>query len=435
MKKRWIFLIVILLFFVFTPLSIANETLYDVYIGPIGIEIKSYSPNWTGEKLKEVYDELLNNRYGEEIEYLSSINLYPNHPFEGEEEGLYHGAYQSNVFLNKNKYKMKKNRRIDLFNMREKEKVEEIAKILSHEYGHHFTLYYILKEENKTFDEWKDTRYAKIRGLTDDSRVRNDYSNGHQWSIMEIAAEDYTQLYGSINAKTPKYYDDIIVRAEKQRSDETIKWNNHIFNVYPQENIHIPLANNIPALGEYWDLVSGIEIKQKNQAPTPSVVGLTDIKNLGYDKNQFIISWTESKDVDSSNLLYTLVASDEQRQQVIPLKTVKQGEERVAALGSAKIRIGNQIIFYSDTFIDTPKDIRVFTMDEHGNIVSSNAVKVDFNNPVITDIQSVEYIEEKRVDGQNEDHNKMFSEHNKKKRKTWPRYIVDFIMKLIKKAF
>ena len=428
MKKLWIFTIIIILFFVFTSIIPAEDLIYDVYQGPIGIEIKSYSSNWTGDKLKEIYDELLNNTYGEEIEYLSTINLYPNNPFGGEEEGLYHGAYFSNIFSNKNNYKMKKNREIDLFNMKEKERIEEIAKTLSHEYGHHFTLYYILKGENKTFNEWRDTQYAKIRGLTGDTRVSHDYSNGHQWNITEIAAEDYIQLYGSPNAKTPKYYDDIIIRAEKQTLDETIKWNNHIFNVYPQENFNIPLAHNVSNLRKYWDLMSGIVVENQNKPPVACVVGLTEVKDLGYDKKQFIIRWTESLDIDSSNLLYTIVVYDEQQNQVIPIKTVKQGEELLATIGSAKIINGNEVIFYSDTFIDTPKNIRVFTMDEHGNIVSSNIIEIDFNNPMTTEIYPMESIQESTVNNTD-----IFLDDKKDNKKTWIDYFCDFIVVLVKR--
>lgn len=435
MKRLIVFVLTLLIIgSFFTQAMAATEVLYDSYKGQLGIEIRSYSPNWTGDKLKEVYEELLNNTHGEEIEYLSTINLYPDNPFGGEEEGLYHGAYQSNLFLNKTNYKTKKNRVIDLFNMIEKESVNEIAKTLSHEYGHHFTFYYILKGENKTFDEWRDTKYAKIRGLTDDTRVRHDYSNGHQWNITEIAAEDYIQLYGSINAKIPSQYDDIILRAEKQTLDEIIKWNNHIFNVYPQENFNIPLANNVSNLQQYWTSISGVDVDKYNEPPTGSVVGLTEVKNLGHDKKQFIIRWTESEDRDSSNLLYTLVAYDQKQHQVIPIKTINQGEELVAVIGSTKIINQNEIIFYSDIFIDEPKNIRVFTMDEHGNIVSSNIIVIDFNNPVITELHQMENIQERITNEELENNMDVFIDtQNDEEEKGWLDNFFDLIISLIER--
>lgn len=435
MKKFLIFILIILIIGTFsTQPIVAAEELYDSYRGELGIEIKSYTPNWTGDKLREVYEELLNNTYGEEIEYLSTINLYPDNPFGGEEEGLYHGAYQSNPFLGKANYKVKKNRVIDLFNMKEKQSIYEIAKTLSHEYGHHFTFYYILKGENKNFDEWQETRYAEIRGLTDDARVRDDYSNGHQWNITEIAAEDYIQLFGSLNAKIPNYYDDIIIRAEKQTLDEIIRWNNHIYNVYPQENFNIPLANDVTNLRQYWTSISGIDVLKENEPPAGSVVGLTEVKSLGHDKKQFIIRWTESKDRDTANLLYTLVAYDQQKNQVIPIKTAKQGEELVAVIGSTKIINRDEIIFYSDIFTDTPKNFRVFTMDEYGNIVSSNIIVVDFNNPIITELDHMEYMQEKMISEEIEDNREVIIDIEKgEEEKGWLDDFFDLIIGFIKR--
>ena len=125
------------------------------------------------------------------------------------------------------------------------------------------------------------------------------------------------------------------------------------------------------------------------------MLGLTQVKNLGYNKKQYIFQWIESIDEDSQELLYTMVAFDQTEQQVIPIKTVRQGEELRAVIGSTKIVDGKGIIFYSDTFTDTPKNIRVFAMDEHGNIVSSNILAVDFNNPVVTELHHMEYLQER----------------------------------------
>lgn len=385
MKKISCIITIFIAILLFPQAVKAEDKLYDSYEGDMGIEIKSYTPHWTGEKLEDIYNELFKNTYGEEIEYLSTINLYAGNPSGGQEEGLYHGSYTKNSFLNRTKYKMSKNRYIDLFNMDQKESVEEIAKTLSHEYGHHFTLYYLIKGENKTFDGWRETKYAKIRGLADDNRVKNDYSNGHQWNITEIAAEDYVQIYGSPTAKNPRYFDDIVNRAEKNKLEEILSWDNRIYNLYPQENFNIPLAMDIPILQEYWIHLSGIERKRPNKPPTPSTLALTKVNNLGYNKEQFIIEWTKSKDEDSKDLLYTLIAFDKETQQVIPIKTVQSGEKLIAYIGSVKIKNASNITYYSDTFINQPKHLRVFTMDEYGNIVSSNTLKIDFNKPIVKD--------------------------------------------------
>lgn len=427
MKKYFIIIATILIIHLcfLRPVQ-AQEILYDTYEGKLGIEIRSYSPNWKGEKLKQVYKELLNNAHGKEIKYLSIINLYPDNPYGGEEEGLYHGAYQENSFLNHSDYTMKKNRIIDLFNMKEKNEVKDIARTLSHEYGHHFTLYYLIQEEGKIFGQWQDTYYAKIRDLTKDKRVRKDYNNGHQWNITEIAAEDYVQLFGSPNAKISKYYDDIIDRAEKQTLDEVLKWNNHIFNVYPQENMNIPLANDVPNLRQYWEEMSTLKANGGNQPPISTTAGLTQVRDIGYNKKQYILQWTESIDQDSSKLLYTVAAFDESQQQVVPIKTVKKGEKLRAVLGSAKIIRKNEIIFYSDTFIDSTKSIFIFIMDEQGNIVSSNPLNIDFSKPVITDLEDLEN-NQKRIQDEKFKNASEVVELKKEKPKRYFNKILDFI--------
>lgn len=46
------------------------------YEGDQGVKIVSFSKNWTSqEKLKSIYDELLKNFHGEELNFLSTIYI------------------------------------------------------------------------------------------------------------------------------------------------------------------------------------------------------------------------------------------------------------------------------------------------------------------------------------------------------------------------
>src|SRR5699024_4025674 len=109
---------------------------------------------------------------------------------------------------------------------------------------------------------------------------------------------------------------------------------------------HIPLANDVPGLRGYWIDISKIEIEY-NGLPSPAMIELSKIMDLGYGKKQFIIKWTQSFSKDSSSLLYTLVAFDRKKDHVIPIKTTVEGEERKAVIGSTKIVNENEIVFYS----------------------------------------------------------------------------------------
>lgn len=65
---------------------------------------------------------------------------------------------------------------------------------LSHEYGHAWSLYY-------SFEVQQDpsmASYLRARGLDQDSRVNSAY----EWSVRELIADDYRQLFGSSNART-----------------------------------------------------------------------------------------------------------------------------------------------------------------------------------------------------------------------------------------
>nr|MDA8211283.1 hypothetical protein [Clostridia bacterium] len=77
--------------------QVSPESKYKMvaaYTGPKGITIKSYSRQWDREeKLKGLYEELLSNFHGEEMDYLSTINIFPDFVYGQGVGGLYHGSY------------------------------------------------------------------------------------------------------------------------------------------------------------------------------------------------------------------------------------------------------------------------------------------------------------------------------------------------------
>jgi len=88
------------------------------------------------------------------------------------------------------------------------------SRTLFHEYGHAWTLYYAyIAQQDPDF-----TGYLKVRGLYGDSRLNTSYA----WSVREMAAEDYRQLFGPPEVATGG-----------------------------QANTQIPLAKDVPGLKEY----------------------------------------------------------------------------------------------------------------------------------------------------------------------------------------
>lgn len=388
-KSTYYFFIIALIIILFKPVYSA-DTLYDTYETEIGITINSYAENWTGQKLIDIYNELLNNTHGGEINYLKEINIYPTNPRGGKEEGIYNAVYSKISVLGKEKIIISKENSIELYNMKDKDKVEDIARTLSHEYGHHFTLFYLIKYENKTFEQWKDTILYRVREANKYPKIVGDYSNGHKWNFIEICAEDYVQLYGSPLAKKVYDFDDIKDRYSKGKIDKVIRYDYSTYNINPQENNEIPLALNLPNLKEYWEAASGIKTNCERMS-IPNIA-LTKVEDIGHNKLQYTIQWTKSVDAQNQEAkFYTVVALDETGKEIIPIKTVARGEPRITTVGSIKITKENKIIYYTDNFINRPVKILVYAFNETGGVVGSNELRIDFENPQIGKLEDTPF--------------------------------------------
>ena len=133
---------------------------------------------------------------------------------------------------------------IELYNMDEYSDISQAAHTISHEYGHHYTMFYFLQSEEAA----KASEYYQLRGFgTYDKPVffgsEDEYYANHEWSIYEIAAEDYMQLMGSNTGKQTEEYLDVYDLATEYQGDTYSRtYDKSIVNVYPQENIYIPLA-------------------------------------------------------------------------------------------------------------------------------------------------------------------------------------------------
>lgn len=389
--KKIITLLLILLSVL--PQVKAEEVLYDTYRADNGIIINSYTENWTGDKLSEVYDELLNNAHGEELNYLKEINLYGDNPSGGVEEGVYNGLYKNISIFGKKKIALTKECNINLYNLKNKSNVKEFAKTLSHEYGHHFTLYYLIKGENKTFEDWKETNLYKYRQVENYDEITNNYDNGHKWSIIEICAEDYVQLYGSSNAKDIVEFQDIYERYKSNTLNNSVSYNYGIYNINPQENNEIPLVIETEGLKEYWEYVSGIN-SNVNYCSRPALA-LVDVVNLSNDKYQYVFEWTKSYDSDGNTAeSYTLVATDLEKNNIVPIKTVNKDELMQGIMGSVRFDENNAIMYYTDSFIEPSMILKVYANFNNGSVISSQELHVDFKNPETSDLK----VENEKVD-------------------------------------
>lgn len=368
-----LFLFLVTITYGATPVSASQQ--YAVYTAPDGFKVVSYSPNWKEvSKLKSVYDELLKNTHGEEFKLLRRIDLYPGSDPNG--SGVA-GRWMGQWKIVNGEPKLAGNRYIEIFNSSKMDTVKDMARILSHEYGHHFTYYYFFKKEKRDWDDWRKTGFAEARGLKTHPKVSSK-TVSHKWLIQEIAAEDYAQLFGSPTGKASTDFKDISERIESGELGKT--YNTNIFNYLPQENYEIPLAANRPALKQYWLNASGLSDKN-GKAPSQTTLKLEDVRRLEFTETpQYKFVWNKSTDdKDSSNLEYTLVwfeLSNSHSLKIHPVKTVSGKETLSATLGSAS---DSQNV-WEESIPDGLTYFVLYIKDQNGNISSSKILVVDFSH-------------------------------------------------------
>lgn len=351
-----------------------------VYQGKEGVQIVSYTQAWGNEKaLEKIYNELLNNFHGEEIHYLSHIYIYPDSP-----DGV-DGLYYSDFEYGKNgKFVYRDDRYIELFNGDEYTKISQLARVIAHEYGHHFTYYHLITGENKLFTDWQDTEYAKIRNLSKYPQVNNFSLNDpeyvHEWDISEIAAEDYVQMFGSPLARKSKKYKDV-----QERVDENIVTYNYYyndFNLHPQENLQLPLAMDVEGLYLYWLNLAGYTTRQP-RLPSKPKLKVALIRDIYQGNKQYTFQWDEIKPINEAEVYeYTLVAySKNDSNHPHPIKTVKTGEKMEAVFGGAiHVNEDGTANFIPNNYVGDYVFI-LFVKDQDGFIYTGDKITVSIPDP------------------------------------------------------
>jgi len=348
------------------------------YVGEKGFRIVSFCENWSSqERLEEVYYELLNNFYAEEINSLEGIYIYPNSP-----EGTSGYYFEASLEVENGRLKYGNDAYIEVFNADEYNHISQMAWVLSHEYGHHFTFYYLINYENRYYNDWDKTEYAAIRNLKAYPQVdygtggRVDYS--HKWDITEIAAEDYVQLFGSRYAKESVDYLDVSERLEMNVSEYYYSTNS--YNLYPQENLELPLAAEVDGLYSYWLNMAGYTSISPSISKKP-IPKITEVERVYFKENKkYKLVWDELK--DSNQYEYTVIMYPTGMPYLpTPVKTLVTGEEMVAYIGSdVRLNVDNPVGILEK--FEGEYEIRVFIKDRGGFMFSSETLFYDFTNEI-----------------------------------------------------
>ncbi len=215
------------------------------YVSPEKIEFISYSKYWNQSKLKALYAELMKNLHGKELNYLGKVIL-SSEDKEGE-LGIANMSY-SWTEDDLSDIVMDEPTEITLYGANSNKTVESMSSTLSHEYGHHFTYYWLIAKEHKLPSD-SNAKWASIRGiegypvLFSEDSSEPEYT--HYWDSAEIMADDYMALFGSPNAK--------LSMVNSLRTDDGKGFYGEI------ENEAIPSAMTLESVRSYWLKLSGLK--------------------------------------------------------------------------------------------------------------------------------------------------------------------------------
>lgn len=367
----YIFFVTIFSFNIFN-ITYANENskIYGL-IKKNNLTIISYSKNWNNSSLEALYRELLNNTISNEIQYLSKIiinasgnsNVFAeyNDDISVNKDGTYHLGHNATITINYgNRYK----------------NIKDIAYFLSHEYGHHYTLYNIVKYEQIYPSELLlNTEYGNLRNLRNYPISYNISRNyNYIWDIQEILANDYVQLLGSKTAKQSYKYKDNLQKV--QEGLESQEYEPLFYNALPQQNKYLPIATSVNGLLKYFLKIANYNYFADNSIiKLPKIVNIKEIKQ-SYGK-QYILLY--DRDINNKNLEYTVIMHPKDSNfTIFPLKTLNYNEEPIVIFGNTQYKDKNGKLYtYSESY-EGKYEFIIYSKDSSGLIFASEPFIYDF---------------------------------------------------------
>ena len=331
------------------------------YIAPEGFTIYSHSEHWDNEKLILLYEELKQNIHGKEIEKLCEIIIYPQESEELNALATYTTAAAAASFYVKFPAFPKDfsvelpvyTGRINIYGGDTRNTIESIAGSLSHEYGHHYTFYYMFDRDARVNHLLGEGEYARLRnagqhGLLTALEFDQNYSSLRHKYIAEIAAEDYVQLMGSPTTRQVADYYDV-----KQLVENPELTNPHFIerNAFPQENMMIPLASEVPGLREYFYSFIDTPVRapsEHRQDITLQITAQPVVRDLTTGVHTYLhysISWNTPYE----NAVYTVACFDpyDYTGWGVPIKTVRPGDSASAVIGDYSA-VRNRMVYSMD---------------------------------------------------------------------------------------
>jgi len=373
-----------------------NEDYRDAlstYKTPEGINIVSYSASWNENGLILLYEELLKNKHGQEIETLQSIILYaePSENILGMHTPrqtisiieFTFGALSNGLHFSITRSVSV----IEIYNANEHSTIESVSRTLSHEYGHLYTFYYFFtSSEGGTSRSLVNTRYAELRKSEDYDLIpllwleKDEYMREYYRVLFEVAAEDYVQIMGSPTTRQVTDFPDVNEQLYGREYPSLVSMSSAT-NAWPQANMTIPLANEVEGLTEYF--FSFIDEdpptpEQPKQEITISIEKKSASYNLVSGYQTFVhhvLSWN----TPYQDAIYTLVCFEpENAYVVIPIKTISSGESASAIIGTVTSDKGSYINILGNELNKGTKVFFVIAMLPDGRYYRSEQLWYEF---------------------------------------------------------
>jgi|GEM_PF-3497272 Copper amine oxidase N-terminal domain. len=293
------------------------------YTSPEGIIFSSSAPGWSKSDLADLYQNFItNNQHGEELKTLNRITVVAGNgcPIpEGIDTGI-SGCYASNGEI--------------ILNYGETwHDGTELNLTLSHEYGHHFS-YYWLHDEKK---------WSKLRGI-EYYPVNNEIhydSEGHYWSIHEIMADDYATLYGD----------------KRLRANNVNANNGDMPQLTKNSNGIIPDPTQLLELQSYLKKLTGLTPNgQFESAAMPHLVSFQPENHE--DGLYYRIEFSSATTNPNKELTYFISVGR------FADKIKHTGKDNIVHFFKESIPIGNDGISYLRPASDTQDVVRLLAFDE-----------------------------------------------------------------------
>lgn len=373
-----------------------GDALY-FFKAPEGFTIISLSHAWNNEMLELLYEELKQNAHGEEIKKLNEIVVHPEDNDEMNALATYSPGIATADFHLRFPAFPKDFKAafpiyigiINIYGGDTKTTVESVAGSLSHEYGHHYTFYYMFDSEMRRLDLLGTSEYAKLResgkhDLITSVNTDEDYMEKRHRYLIEVAAEDYVILMGSpATRQAADYYDVKQILENPELTSVGIGER----NAFPQENMSIPLAIDVPRLAEYYYSFIDEQPREPIEEKQDIIIDINkqtaqyDLMSGARVYTHYEITWnTPYKDT-----IYTLSCYDpfEYTGGGTAIKTVRPGTRTMnsvsAIIGEYTIKKGNVVHSIDDEIAQGIKVFVVVAQLPDGTYYTSEPYEVNFN--------------------------------------------------------